>query len=114
MADHPMRRASDQRVFRFDGTINIPTIVTLAAALVAGIQTYNSLDRRTENNTKDIMSLQAQHLRFEQALTSARSDQAVQVQQVKTEIRSDLSEIKSTLNGLVMSQLNRPRKEDSR
>lgn len=114
MADHPMRRVTDKHVFRFDGTINVPTMLGLLGALFAVFQVYNDLDKRTESNSKDILTLQTHLARSDQAIVSARADQAVQVQQLKTEVRSDLSEIKSTLNSLLMSQITAAKKDDNR
>ena len=114
VVDHPMRRESDKHVFRFDGTINIPTMLGLFGALFAVVQVYNDLDKRTESNSKDILTLQAHLARSDQAIVNARADQAVQVQQLKTEMRSDLGEIKSTLNSMLMTQINAAKKDENR
>lgn len=106
-------RAGSSRV-RFDLTINVPTMVMLitliASIVIGGVRIYNDLDTRVTRATYEIATLQERIRTFEATLAAVKADNNAQIQTLRNDIRSDLSEIKRTLNDiLIKSSTDRSR-----
>lgn len=93
---------------KFDLTINVPTILTLGAfvvsSTVAGMRLYHDIDSRVTRTSYEVSTLQERVRTFEATLAAVKTDQNAQIQTLRAEIRSDLSEIKGTLNNLLLSR----------
>lgn len=91
---------------KLDLTINVPTIVTLCllvvSSSVAGVRIYNDLDQRVTRAGyfSDALAHRVQVL--ETTVGQIRTDQANQIKELRAEIRADLSEIKGSLNNLLL------------
>lgn len=89
---------------RLDLTVNIPTILTLLG-LIAGSITYINGQITAINNQQlitvgDVKVLQTQMAATVQAQASLRADTAGQISQFRTEVRSDMRDLKEGVDKL--------------
>lgn len=89
---------------KLDLTINIPTMLSLFA-MVAGAITYVNGQITAINNQQlvtvgDVKVLQSQMLVQTQSVASLRSDTSAQLTQFRTEVRSDLRDLKEGVDRL--------------
>lgn len=79
---------------RFDGTINIPTILALLAMLAglagSGMGVYVGVDARIKSNASDIMLLKNQ-----------RTDDMANQQQARQDMKNDLHDISGKLDRIL-------------
>lgn len=82
---------TDQRRTWFDGTINVPTILTVVGAAITagafGVGVYNSLDHR-------VSALEYSDKQQEQHFTRVENDQAQIRSDVKEQLRDIASDVK--------------------
>lgn len=91
---------SDPHRIHWDGTINVPTILTLlgmiAASIGAGIAMYTNLSDRIQTNASDIVLLKSQVAEAKQASDQQRND-----------VKSDLARINDKLDKLLWDRGDR-------
>ncbi len=96
---------------KLDLTINIPTLLSLMA-LLAGAITYVNGQITALNNQQlltngDVKVLQTQMMAVTQAQVSLRSDTTGQIQQMRTELRGDLRDLKQSLDQIKAENTSR-------
>lgn len=86
---------------RVDLTINIPTILSVLASIIAvsatGITLYYGLDKRALASEFEIAKLNQRIDKTEQAVVTLRTEQAQREGALRAEMRSDIAEIKDLL-----------------
>jgi len=98
-------QGGEERRWNFDRTVNIPTLVTIAVAVVSATvalsQMYTGFETRlsaveytSSTNTRDIATLQ-------QGLQAIRSDQTTQSTALRTELKGDLRDLKADMRDLL-------------
>jgi hypothetical protein len=97
---------------RVDFTLNIPTIVAMVGMIVttavAGVTIYNQLDRR-QIATDFAVSAQAQRIdKIEANVDKLKIEATAQNTQLRTEIKSDITEIKGLLNEVIFGRGRTP------
>lgn len=89
---------------RVDLSINIPTILSLLAAVVAisgtGITLYYGLDKRQMSSEIEIAKLGQRVDKTENTIVTLRTEQMQREERLRTEMKGDITEIKDTLNRL--------------
>jgi len=90
---------------RVDLTINIPTIMSMigfaAGAGIFGINLYNEVKDRQVKTEYIVASLGQRVEKTELLITQVKTDQATQTATLKTEMKTDITEIKDLLNRLI-------------
>lgn len=93
---------------RMDFTLNIPTIVSIAALIcttaATGITIYNNLDRRQLETSYALHTLEQRTEKVEKSVTDLKIEQNEKNTQLRTEIKSDISEIKGLLNEVIFGR----------
>jgi DNA-binding protein H-NS len=89
---------------RLDFTLNIPTILSLLATVVAlvssGITLYNGLDKRQMTTEFKIDKLDQRVEKNETAVVNLREEQSKREATLRAEMKGDVAEIKDLLNRL--------------
>lgn len=87
---------------KLDLTVNIPTILSIFAMLAGSITYVNnqitSLNNQQLVTVGDVKVLQTQMLATTTAYASLRSDTAGQIQQMRSEVRGDLRDLKQSVD----------------
>lgn len=103
---------------RLDLTVNIPTMISIAALIAttaaAGVGLYMNLDKRQMATDFAVATLQQRIEKNEIALTTLKNEQTAQTQVLRAEIRSDISEIKALLNQVIFSRQGQPQLKEWR
>lgn len=93
--------------FRVDLTVNIPTMLSIAALIVtvsaSGVGLYYNLDKRQTATDFAVANLAQRLDKTEAALISLKADQVGQNATLRGEMKSDISEIKGLLNRLIFA-----------
>jgi hypothetical protein len=91
-------------LMRLDFTLNIPTILSLLATVVAlvssGITLYNGLDKRQMTTEFKIDKLDQRVEKNETAVVNLREEQSKREATLRAEMKGDVAEIKDLLNRL--------------
>ena len=85
---------------KFDGTINIPTVVTVLAMAGSGISAFVSVRDVQTGNQQAIANLREADMRHELALRELKADSSGPLAEIKQDIkdlRSDIKEVRSEL-----------------
>lgn len=89
---------------RFDFTLNVPTILSMLATVVAlvssGITLYNGLDKRQMTTEFKIDKLDQRVEKNETAVVNLREEQSRKEAALRAEMKGDVAEIKDLLNRL--------------
>lgn len=97
---------------RVDLTINLPTIISVVASLgavcVMGFNTYRDIDTRQMRAELAIIEIRTRVDKTETAIGAVKTDQAAQMQTLRTDMKSDISEIKDMLNRLIFGSSPAP------
>lgn len=92
---------------RVDLTINIPTMISIAALVVTisatGVGLYYNLDKRQMATDFAVATLAQRLDKTELALATMKGDQAMQNATLRTEMKADITEIKGMLNRLIFA-----------
>lgn len=92
---------------RIDLTINVPTIISIAVLIVTtaatGVGLYYSLDKRQMATDFAVSVLAVRVDKTEAAVIALKTEQAVQNQALRGEMKSDITEIKDLLNRLIFA-----------
>lgn len=100
--------AAPKHRVKLDLTINVPTIMTLVAMtvtiVVSGIRVYNDLDGRTTKNAYELQTLRDRVVAAETSVSTLKNETNASSTALRSEIKQDLSEIKNTLNDLVLGR----------
>lgn len=87
---------------KLDLTVNIPTLLSMFAMLAGSITYVNgqitALNNRQLVSEGDIKVLQTQTMTLAQSQVSLRADTSGQLQQMRTELRGDLRDLKLSLD----------------
>lgn len=98
----------DGKRVAFDLTVNVPTILTLTVMLISGaatgIRIYGDLDSRVSKASYEISNIQERMRTFEATMAAIKSNNDAQIQDLRSDIRADLTEIKTTLRELLLSR----------
>jgi hypothetical protein len=98
------RRAPRMRV---DLTLNIPTLITLATLVVTisatGVGLYYNLDKRQMATDFAVSVLQQRIEKNEAAVAALRIDQATSNAALRSDVKSDIGEIKGMLNQMIFA-----------
>lgn len=93
---------------RVDLTINIPTMISIAALIVTtsatGVGLYYSLDKRQAATDYAVSTLVQRVEKSEAAVAALKLEQAAQNQTLRNDIKSDISEIKGMLNEVIFGR----------
>jgi hypothetical protein len=94
-------------LMRVDLTINIPTLISIAVLIVtisaSGVGLYYNLDKRQLATEFAIQTLSQRLDKTEAALTTLKADQVGQNTALRSEMKSDITEIKGMLNRLIFA-----------
>ena len=85
---------------RFDGTINIPTVVTVFALATTGFGAFANIKEIQSSNKQAIGSLREADIRHELALRELKADAGGPLAEIKQdikELRSDIKEVRSEI-----------------
>lgn len=86
---------------RVDLSINIPTILSVLASIIAvsatGITLYYGLDKRQLASEFEIAKINQRFDKVEASVTNLRTEQAQREGALRAEMRSDIAEIKDLL-----------------
>lgn len=97
---------------QLDLTINLPTILTMVVMLIGGATTglriYSGLDTRVSQANYEIKVIQERMRTFEATMAAIKLDNDAQMQQLRGEIRSDLTDIKTTLREMLLGRGSSP------
>lgn len=89
---------------RIDLAINIPTILSLIAALCSGIMWVNNQFSSVRNDvlivTSDVRVLEVKTAQQERELLDIKTNTAQQINQFRGEVREDLRDIKTSVQKL--------------
>jgi len=92
---------------RLDLTINIPTMLSLLALIVSvsatGVGLYHSIEKRQMATDYAVANLSARVEKAEAALSAIKLEQVAANNNLRTEVKQDLSEIKEQLNRLIFT-----------
>lgn len=98
------RRAPRMRV---DLTLNIPTLLTLATLVVtisaSGVGLYYNLDKRQLATEFALSVLQQRLEKNEAAISALKAEQASSNATLRSDVKSDIGEIKGMLNQLIFA-----------
>lgn len=91
---------------RIDLTINVPTMISIFVLIVstsaACVGTYYNMDKRQMATEFVVQNLTSRVEKAEANIAAVKTDQSVQVAQLRAEVKGDLSEIKGLLNQLML------------
>lgn len=97
---------------KIDLTINVPTMIAIltlvVTTLVAGVRIYNDIDSRVTASSYEVRALRERVNSLEVTAVSIRQEQNQAMQLLRSEIRSDLTEIKRSVNLLLIPQSRNP------
>jgi predicted nucleic acid-binding Zn-ribbon protein len=85
---------------KFDGTINIPTVVTVMALATTGIGAFYNVKEIQSNNQQAILSLKEADMRHEAALRELKADSGGPLAEIKQdikELRADIKEVRAEI-----------------
>ncbi|EPK3595648.1 hypothetical protein PJ037_003338 [Proteus mirabilis] len=89
---------------RIDLAINIPTILSLIAALCSGIMWVNNQFSNVRNDvlliSADVRVLEQRTTQAEREITDIKHNTAQQINQFRGEVREDLRDIKTSVQKL--------------
>lgn len=94
---------------RLDLTVNIPTMAMLFGLVVttitAGVSIYNTFDRRQLSADIAIAALQVRADKTEGSVNSLKLEQAQKNTELRSEMKSDIGEIKNLLNEVIFGRV---------
>ena len=97
---------------RVDLTINLPTIISVIASIgavcVMGLNVYSDLNNRQLRTDLAVIEIRTRLDKTETAIGAVKTDQAAQMQTLRTDMKSDISEIKDMLNRLIFGAAPAP------
>ena len=85
---------------KFDGTINIPTVVTVFALATTGIGAFFNVKETQAMNQLAIVTLKEADVRHESALRELKADAGGPLAEIKQDIkdlRADIKEVRSEI-----------------
>jgi hypothetical protein len=92
---------------RFDLTINLPTMITLAVLTVTvsawGVGIYSSLDKRQMMTDLAVTALVQRVDRVEGTINTVRADQIAASKTLRDDMKTEMGEIKGMLNQIIFS-----------
>ena len=98
--------------WKWDKTINVPTVLAILTALVTtigwGIATYRDVDKKIDAGISERTTLRRDVDRLDSLTAEIRRDQLSQLQQLRSEVRSDLRDVNGKLDQLLMRGGSRP------
>lgn len=107
-----------QPTVRFDGTVNLPTILTVIVMFTTsvgfGVGMYNGIDSRIEKNTTDISYVRRDLTSLEQSQRSLDSRITDALQEIQRQNRQDFGDVRKILNQLLVSTGPHPTTADGR
>lgn len=104
-AGTPSAEGERRHSSRFDLTINLPTMITLAVLTVTvsawGVGIYSSLDKRQMMTDLAVTALAQRVDRVEGTINSVRADQIAASKTLREDMKTEMSEIKGMLNQII-------------
>lgn len=98
---------------RVDLTINVPTILSIVGLVSAvsawGVNVYSDLDKRQLRTDLAVVDIRSRLDKTETAMANLKTDTGVQSQLLRTEMKSDIGEIKTMLNQIIFNGVAPPR-----
>ncbi len=93
---------------RMDWTLNIPTVIsimTLAGSVgIGGFKVYQDLDQRQTATSYAVKALTDRTERIESNIEKLKLDASTRNTELRTEIKSDITEIKGLLNEVIFGR----------
>lgn len=100
---------------RVDLTINVPTIISVVASIATvcafGISIYSDLDKRQMRTDIAVVEIRSRQDKIESAINTIKTDQAVQTQALRNDVKADIGEIKDLLNRLIFGGTPQSRRD---
>lgn len=93
---------------KFDGTINIPTVVTVLALAFSGISAFYSVKEVQSNNSQSIAALEKADSRHETQLRELKADSGGPLAEIKQDIKDLRTEIRE-VRAEIRAELKRGR-----
>ncbi|TKW79827.1 MAG: hypothetical protein DI543_03160 [Bradyrhizobium icense] len=104
-ADPPSTEGERRHRSRFDLTINLPTMITLAVLTVTvsawGVGIYSNLDKRQMVTDLAVAALTQRVDRVEGTISNVRADQIASSKSLRDDMKSEMTEIKGMLNQII-------------
>lgn len=108
----PERRAPK---IGLDLTINVPTMLTILMLIVTtsatGVGLYYNLDKRQMATDYTVANLTTRVEKAESALTAIKVEQGASNDRLRTDVKSDLAEIKGQIDRLVFGATPQPQRQ---
>lgn len=108
----PERRAPK---IGLDLTINVPTMLTILMLIVTtsatGVGLYYNLDKRQMATDYTVANLTTRVEKAESALTAIKIEQGASNDRLRTDVKSDLAEIKGQIDRLVFGTTPQPQRQ---
>lgn len=106
-ADPPSAEGERRHSKRVDLTVNIPTMLTMAAMIVTtsawGVGIYANLDKRQMMTEVAISTLSQRIDRVESNVNNVKLDQTAASKTLREEMKTEMGEIKAMLNQIIFS-----------